>query len=128
MRIVHSVMFQTDGRAGGRPRGIRRNARGAVGTVIPTKDRSQDRVPKTVRRRKSLGSSGVDTAADPAPAKSRALADVTNVTDPERPRRGPRKTRASLKADLFEDVFDDGLAQVEREIKSWSIFQKEKTA
>lgn len=33
-----------------------------------------------------------------------------------------------MKADLFEDFVEDGIAQVESEIKSWSVFQKEKTA
>lgn len=33
-----------------------------------------------------------------------------------------------MKADIFEDVVEEGIAQVEREIKSWSVFQKEKTA
>jgi len=33
-----------------------------------------------------------------------------------------------MKADMFEDVVEEGIAHVEREIKSWSVFQKEKTA
>lgn len=33
-----------------------------------------------------------------------------------------------MKADMFEEVVEEGIAQVEREIMSWSVFQKEKTA
>ena len=46
--------------------------------------------------------------------------------DPER--RSRRGNIARMKADMFEEVVEEGIAQVEREIMSWSVFQKEKTA
>lgn len=124
-------MFQPDAR---RPRGTR-VPRGAVGTVIPSGLRETKAPPKTVRRRKSIGSDNTDGVAPSADRRRRALADVTNAADDgeRRPRRDPerpprRGNIARMKADIFEDVVEEGIAQVEREIKSWSVFQKEKTA
>ena len=124
-------MFQPDAR---RPRGTR-VPRGAVGNVIPSGFRETKAPPKTVRRRKSIGSgetSGIATSAD---SRRRALANVSNMSDdgergsrrdPER--RSRRGNIARMKADMFEEVVEEGIAQVEREIMSWSVFQKEKTA
>lgn len=103
--------------------------------MIPSGLRETKAPPKTVRRRKSIGSGDTDGVAPSTDSRRRALADVTNASDDgeRRPRRDPeRRPRrgnvARMKADMFEDVVEEGIAQVEREIKSWSVFQKEKTA
>jgi hypothetical protein len=123
-------MFQSESRAGGRSRGTRNGSGPGPGSVIPTAKETRGES-KTVRRRKSFGVGGFGTGPDGSlPGRNRAFADVTNqVTDRERPRRGPRKGKvASLKADLFEDLVDQGVALVEREIISWTTLRKEKTA
>lgn len=81
-------------------------------------------VPKTVRRRKSFGGSE-------SIAPRMALADTTN--NPRPPRRERPKRVARLKAEAFFDAtveagIEEGIAQIEREVASWSIFAKEKTA
>ena len=105
-------------------RGRRGNTRPQRSQRIPEAKENRP-VPKTVRRRKSLG------ASEQSIAPRRALADTTN--EPRPPRRERPKRVARLKAEAIFDAtveagIEEGIAQIEREVASWSIFAKEKTA
>jgi len=78
-------------------------------------------LPRTIRRRKS--------SEFGASAPRRALADVTDASRP--PRRERPKRMAARKAEVIFDAaigLEQGMAQIEREVATWSVFAKEKTA